>query len=183
MPIPKHVKTYLDKKMARYDTLVHKTVYTAYDAAQTLRQELKDIAKSLLIAADKAYVIAVVPAHMRLDLGKFKSALKVKKVSIPSEKVMLKVFRVKPGTMTAFGGLHQIEVWVDKSLLKTKDIIISAGSFTDSVRMKVKDFIEMEQAKLANFAKSGGYKLQVKPTILRKKSTKTKKGSRKKKRR
>ncbi|OGY44868.1 MAG: hypothetical protein A2729_05615 [Candidatus Buchananbacteria bacterium RIFCSPHIGHO2_01_FULL_39_14] len=85
--------------------------------------------------------------------------------------------------MTAFGGLHQIEVWVDKSLLKTKDIIISAGSFTDSVRMKVKDFIEMEQAKLANFAKSGGYKLQVKPTILRKKSTKTKKGSRKKKRR
>jgi len=143
MPIPKHVKTYLDKKMARYDTLVHKTVYTAYDAAQTLRQELKDIAKSLLIAADKAYVIAVVPAHMRLDLGKLKSALKVKKVSIPNEKIMLKVFRVKPGTMTAFGGLHQIEVWVDKSLLKTKDIIISAGSFTDSVRMKVKDFMAM----------------------------------------
>src|SRR3990167_2371772 len=175
MPIPKHVKTYLDKKMARYDTLVHKTVYTAYDAAQTLRQELKDIAKSLLIAADKAYVIAVVPAHMRLDLGKLKSALKVKKVSIPNEKIMLKVFRVKPGTMTAFGGLHQIEVWVDKSLLKTKDIIISAGSFTDSVRMKVKDFIEMEQAKLANFAKSGGYKLQVKPAKTKRKRKTNKK--------
>jgi len=148
--------------MAKYEALTHKTVYTAYDAAQTLRRELKEIAKSLLIAADKAYIIAVVPAHMRLDLGKLKGALKVKKVSIPNEKVMLKVFKVKPGTMTAFGGLHKIEVWVDKSLLKTKDIILAAGSFTDSVRMKAKDFIELEQAKLASFAKSGGYKLQIK---------------------
>ncbi|MFA6254904.1 MAG: YbaK/EbsC family protein [Patescibacteria group bacterium] len=163
MSIPKNTKKYLDKKMAKYDELTHKTVYTAYDAAQTLRRELKDIAKSLLIAADKAYIIAVVPAHMRIDLKKLKQALKVKKISIPNEKVMLKIFKVKPGTMTAFGGLHQVEVWVDKSLLKTKDIILSAGSFTDSVRMKAKDFIDLEQAKLANFAKAGGYKLQAKP--------------------
>ncbi len=172
MPIPKNVKKYLDKKMAKYDTIAHKTVYTAYDAAQTLKKELKEIAKSLLITADKAYIIAVVPAHMRLDLGKLKQALKVKKISIPNEKVMLKIFKVKPGTMTAFGGLHQVEVWVDKSLLKTKEIILSAGSFTDSVRMKAKDFIEIEQAKLANFAKAGGYKLQTKP---KKKSKKTNK--------
>lgn len=162
--------------MAKYDALTHKTVYTAYDAAQTLRKELKEIAKSLLIATDKAYIIAVVPAHMRLDLGKLKQALKVKKVSIPNEKVMLKVFRVKPGTMTAFGGLHNVEVWVDKSLLKTKHVILSAGSFTDSVRMKAKDFIELEQAKLSNFAKSGGYKLQAKPKAKKK----TKKAAKKK---
>jgi len=185
MSIPKNVKKYLDKKMARYEPLAHKTVYTAYDAAQTLRKELKEIAKNLLIAADKAYIIAVVPAHMRLDLGKLKQALKVKKVSIPNEKVMLKVFKVKPGTMTAFGGLHQVEVWVDKSLLKTKDVILSAGSFTDSVRMKAKDFIELEQAKLANFAKAGGYKLQkpkTKKKVAKKKvAKKVKKSSKSKK--
>ncbi len=162
MAIPAKTKQYLDKKMAKYEAIAHKTVYTAYDAAQTLRRELKEIAKSLLVAADKAYIIAVVPANMRLDLGKLKKALKAKKVFIPGEKVMVKVFKVKPGTITAFGGLHQVEVWVDKNLLKTKEVILSAGSFTDSIRMKVKDFIEMEQAKLASFAKSGGYKLQVK---------------------
>lgn len=160
MAIPKKTKQYLDKKLAKYDQLSHKTVYTAYDAAQTLKRELREVAKSLLIAADKAYVIAVIPANMRLDLAKLKKALQVKKVSIPNEKLMVKVFKVKPGAMTAFGGLHKIEVVVDKSLLKTKQVILSAGSFTDSVRMKVKDFIEMEQAKLASFAKAGGYKLQ-----------------------
>lgn len=178
MAIPKKTKTYLDKKLAKYDEITHKTVYTAYDAAQTLKKELKDIAKSLLIAADKAYIIAVVPANMKIDLGKLKKALKVKKVSIPNEKLMVKVFKVKPGAMTAFGGLHQVEVWVDKSLLKTKEIILSAGSFTDSVRMKVKDFIEMEQAKLASFAKAGGYKLQ-KPKKKTKKKLAKKRAKRK----
>ncbi|MFA6215002.1 MAG: YbaK/EbsC family protein [Patescibacteria group bacterium] len=174
MPIPKHIKTYLDKNLAKYDAITHKTVYTAYDAAQTLQKELKEIAKNLLVATDKAYIIAVVPAHMRIDLAKLKQALKVKKVSIPDEKMMLKVFKVKPGTMTAFGGLHKVEVWVDKSLLKTKDVILTAGSFTDSIRMKAKDFIELEQAKLANFAKTGGYKLQVRSKKKVKKSGKKK---------
>ena len=158
MAIPKKTKDYLDKKLAKYDEISHRTVYTAYDAASTLRRELKEIAKSLLISSDKAYVLVVVPAHMRLDLKKLKKALSAKKVSIPNEKVMVKIFKVKPGAMTAFGGLHNIEVVVDKSLLKTKDIILSAGSFTDSVRMKAKDFIQMEEARLASFVKAGGYK-------------------------
>lgn len=160
MAIPAKTKKYLDKKMAKYDEIAHKTVYTAYDAAQTLRRELKEIAKSLLVATDKAYVIAVVPAHMKIDLVRLKKAIKAKKVSIPNEKIMIKTFKVKPGSMTAFGGLHKVETWVDKSLLKTKEVILSAGNFTDSVRMKAKDFIAIEEAKLANFAKTGGYKLQ-----------------------
>ncbi len=185
MPIPKKTKKYLDKKMVKYDELAHKTVYTAYDAAQTLKKELKDIAKSLLIAADKAYIIAVVPAHMRIDLVKLKKSLNAKKISIPKEQVMVKVFKVKPGSMTAFGGLHKIEVLVDKSFLKTKEAIFSAGNFTDSIRMKVKDFIEVEQAKLASFTKTAGYKLQVKPKkkIVKKnkKGSKIKKNNSKKK--
>jgi len=162
MPIPKMTKNYLDKKMAKYEEVAHKTVYTAYDLAQTLKKELNQIAKSLLITTDKAYVLAVVPAHMKIDLAKLKKSLKVKKVSIPDEKMMVKVFKVKPGAMTAFGGLHKIEVLADKSLLKTKDVILSAGSFTDSIRMKVKDYLNLEKAKLVDFAQKGGYVLQLK---------------------
>lgn len=180
MAIPQKTKAYLDKKLAKYDELSHRTVYTAYDAAQTLKRELREIAKGLLIAADKAYVIAVIPANMRLDLGKLRKALQVKKVSIPNEKLMVKVIKVKPGAMTAFGGLHKIEVVVDKSLLKTKEIILSAGSMTDSVRMKAKDYIELEQAKLASFAKSGGYKPPKLKEKAKKKVSKTKKTTRKK---
>ncbi len=174
MAIPAKTKKYLEKRLAKYEPLAHRTVYTAYDTAQTLRRELKDIAKSLVVAADKAYIIVVVPAHMKIDLKKLKSALKAKKVSIPDEKVLVKIFKTK-ASVTAFGGLHKIEVLADKSLLKTKDAIFSAGNFTDSIRMKVKDFLEMEQARLAAFTKSGGYK---KPKVVKakpkKKTTKKK---------
>jgi prolyl-tRNA editing enzyme YbaK/EbsC (Cys-tRNA(Pro) deacylase) len=163
MAIPAKTKKYLDQRLAKYDALSHRTVYTAYDLAQTLKRELKEIGKSLLIAADRAYVIVVVPAHMRVDLKKLKKSLGAKKVSIPKESVMVKIFKVKPGALTAFGGLHNVEVVVDKSFDKAKDMIVGAGTFTDSVRVRVKDFIQMEQAKLADVAQRAGYKLQVKP--------------------
>ena len=180
MALPQRTKKYLDKKMARYELLTHKTVYTAYDAAQTLKKELREIAKSLLIATDKAYIIAVIPADMRLDLTKLKKALNAKKISIPTEKIIIKQLKFKPGSLTAFGGLHQLETWVDKSLMKTKDVILAAGSFTDSVRMKAKDFIDLEQARLASFAKSGGYKPSKMTAKKKKKVRPTKKGSTKK---
>jgi Ala-tRNA(Pro) deacylase len=180
MAIPKKVETYLKKANKKFDQISHKTVYTAYDLSQTLKTELKDIAKALLVKADKAYVIVVVPASARVDLKKLKAALGVKKVSIPDEKVMVKVFKVKPGAITAFGKLHKVETIVDKSLLKTKDVILQAGSFTDSVRMKVKDFIELEEARLASFAQKAGYKLP-KPKAKPKKKVAAKKKATKKK--
>src|SRR3989338_4189335 len=139
MALPAKTKAYLDKRLARYDALTHKTVHTAYDLAQTLRRELHEIGKSLLIAADRAYVIVVLPASMRVDMKKLKKSLGAKQVAIPNERVMVKVFKVKPGAITAFGGLHKVDVLVDKSLVKGKDVILTAGNFTDSVRMRVKD--------------------------------------------
>lgn len=162
MPIPKKVEGYLKKANKKFDQISHKTVYTAYDLAQTLGKELKDIAKTLLIKADKIYVLAVVPASMRIDMKKLKKVLNAKDVSIPKENVMVKIFKIKPGAITAFGKLHKVETIVDKSLLKAKDVILQAGSFTDSVRMKVKDFIAVEEAKLASFTEGGGYKIQKK---------------------
>ena len=159
MPIPKKVESYLKKTNKKFEEISHKTVYTAYDLAQTLKKELKSIAKTLVIQADKAYILAIVPASARLDLKKLKKALGVKKISIPDEKIMIKVFRVKPGAISAFGKLHKVKTVIDKSLTKVKDIILQTGSFTDSVRMKVKDFIEIEEAKLADIAKKGGYNL------------------------
>lgn len=169
MPIPQKVKDYLNKNKIKYEEILHKTVYTAFDLAQTLRKDLKEIAKHLLIQADKAYIIVIVPASTKVDLKKLKKALKVKKISLPSEQIMTKVFKVKPGLMTPFGRLHKIQTWVDKSLLKVQSAIFSVGSFTDSVRMKVKDFIKLEEAKLGNFSQKGGYKLQVK-VVPKKKS-------------
>ena len=178
MSIPQKVKDYLDKQDIDYEELAHKTVYTAYDAAQTLKKELKQIAKNLLVQADKTFALVVVPADKKVDLNKIKKALGVKKVSIPNEKVMIKVLKIKPGAISSFGKLHKLELIVDKAMLGAKQAVFSTGSYTDSVLMKVKDYVQMEEAKLADIAMKGGYKI---PKSTKKKMQKVKKAVAKKK--
>ena len=178
MSLPKKVKNYLDKQDIDYEELAHKTVYTAYDAAQTMKKELKDIAKNLLVKADNTYALVVVPADKKLDLKKIKKALGAKKISIPDEKVMVRVLKIKPGAISSFGKLHKLEILVDKAMVGTKKAVFSTGSMTDSVLMKVKDYIQMEEAKLADIAMKGGYKI---PKATKKKMTAVKKKVAKKK--
>lgn len=159
MPIPEKVKKYLDSKGVDYEELAHKTVYTAYDAAQTLKKQLKEIAKTILVEADKTHALVVLPADKKIDMEKLKKALGAKKISIPNEKVMIKVLKIKPGTLSSFGRLHDLEVVVDKAMLGVKKAVVSTGSFTDSIFIKVKDFVQSEEARLANVAMSGGYKI------------------------
>jgi len=166
MAVPKQVTVYLKKANKTFDELSHKTVYTAFDLAQTLKHDLREIAKALVVKVDKAYIIVIVPATAKVDLAKLKAAVGAKRAELPRENIMIKVLKVKSGAVTAFGGVHKLETWVDKGLLKTKHAIFQAGSFTDSVRMKVKDFVDMEEAKVAAFSMSGGYK---KPKTQKKK--------------
>jgi len=153
MAIPKKLLNHLDKNKVKYEVLSHKTVYTAYDAAQTMKRKLQEIAKTLLIKVDKQYFLVVIPAHYNLDLVKVKKFFKAKKVQIAKEKEMKTKFKVKPGAITPFGSIHNVEVLVDKAFLKMKDAIFGAGSFTESLNMKVKDFLKVEEAKTGNIGK------------------------------
>lgn len=172
MAIPAKVKKYLDAKGIDYEELAHKTVYTAYDAAQTLKKQLKEIAKTILVEADKTHALVILPADKKIDMDKLKKALGAKKISIPSEKVMIKVLKIKPGTLSSFGRLHNLEVIVDKAMLNAKKAVVSTGSFTDSIFMKVKDFVRSEEARLANVAMAGGYVI---PKAVKKQMKKVKK--------
>ncbi|MFA5358842.1 MAG: YbaK/EbsC family protein [Patescibacteria group bacterium] len=152
------VLNYLEGKKVKFEVIDHRKVFTAYDLAQTLKHDLKKIAKTLLVKADSAYVLVVIPAYYRLDLKKLKKSLNAKKIEIPNEKVIIKVLKIKLGGITPFGALHKVETWVDKSLLAAQDVIMNAGSFTQSLRMKARDYIKLEEARLGNFVESAGYK-------------------------
>lgn len=181
MSTPAKVTTYLDKLKVPYERIAHRTVYTAYDLAQTLRQDLQEIAKTLLIKVDTGYALVVLPASSKLDFKKLKKLIKAKKVSIASEKEMQKKFNVKPGAMTPFGALHKVPVVVDKGLAKASSALFSAGSFTESLRMKVKDYIKGEQATVGAIGVSAGLKLQAKPKKTQRPHAKKRRASARKK--
>lgn len=153
---PKLVK-YLDKAGVKHDVLEHKTVYTALDVATTMKKKLDEVAKSLLVKADKDYYLILLPADYNLDfkkLGKcvgMQTGKKVKVIKIPGEKVMEELLKIKAGALSAFGGFHKLPVMVDKGLAKAKKAVFSSGSFNHSVEMMVKDFVKLENAILGSF--------------------------------
>ncbi len=183
MPPSKKLLNLLDSLKAKYDVVKHKTVYTAYDLAQTLKKDLGGISKTLVVKADKVYVLVVVPASRRLDLKKLKKLLKAKKVEIAKEGVMKKVLKVKPGAITPFGKLYKdIPVYVDKTLLKAKKIIAGAGSYEESVEIKIKDFLKATEAEVGQFSEVIKRKVKkVKKTVKKKATIKIKKKLKKKK--
>lgn len=160
MPVPKKVQSFLDQGKVKYEIIKHKTVFTAYDLAQTTGTELNDIAKTLLIKAGKDYVLIVLPASMRLNIDKLKKMLGVKQISIVKENVMKTALKVKPGAITPFGPLYKIPVYVESKLAKTKDVLAGAGDFQESVKLKAKDLVKLTEAKVGSFGEASKVKVQ-----------------------
>jgi prolyl-tRNA editing enzyme YbaK/EbsC (Cys-tRNA(Pro) deacylase) len=166
MTVSKKLLKHLDKGGIAYEVVSHKKVYTAYDLAQTLGEKLEGVAKTLLVKAELPkiekrgqYFVVVVPASYRANFQKIKKMLKAKKVEIASERVMDKL-GLKPGAITPFAPFHGLEVLLDKALLKTRDVLVGAGSYTESLRVRVKDLHNQEGVTLGQFGDKAKIKLQ-----------------------
>jgi len=150
--IPKKIINYLEKNKISYEIIPHKTVYTVFDKAQTLKKKISEIAKTLLIKADKNFILTVLPAHLKVDLKKLKKNLKVKKIAISKENVIKKILKLKPGTQTPFASLHHLRVLIDKKIFKNPKIIVGGGSYTESLRVKSRDLLKLGGEMVSSFS-------------------------------
>ncbi|MBI4250138.1 YbaK/EbsC family protein [Candidatus Uhrbacteria bacterium] len=144
MPLSKKLTKALDAARVKYDTLKHRVVYTAFDLAATLHVPLTQVVKTLLIKTDKGLAVALLSAASQLDSKKLGKVASVKKVSIPTEREMVKKIKVSKGPLSSFGSLYKLPVFLDRKLLKQKRLVLSGGSFKESVLVHVKDFLRFE---------------------------------------
>lgn len=150
----KQLESFLKKSKTKFKVLTHKVVYTAYDAATTQKKKLSEIAKVVLVKADKGWALVIVPANKYLDLAAIKTALKVKKVSLATEKDITKYLKSKIGLLHPFGNLYKVPTLLDKGISKSRKILASAGSYVESLEMAVKDFEKIVAPIKGNFGKA-----------------------------
>ena len=175
--LPAKLIKYLDEAGIDHEVLEHKTVYTALDAAATMKKKMNEIAKALYVKADRDYYVVILPADYNLDFPKLAKCLSAqadkpyKVVKIPGEKIMLNALKIKQGAVSAFGNMHKLPVAVDKGLTKVKKAAFGSGSFNHSIEMAVKDFIKFQEAIVGNFGK--------KKKVAKQKTTKPKRKKKK----
>lgn len=143
MAIPARILKHLEKCDIAHDVLPHRKVFTAFDLAQTLGEELSAVAKSVLVRAGRDLVLVSIPADARIDFDRLKKVTGAKKVSLASEDAIAQL-KIKEGTTPPFASLYGVRCVLDSGLAKCRRIVCRAGSYTESLRCDVQDFIDAE---------------------------------------
>lgn len=136
MKIPAKVERFLSAAKAKYESIEHRTVYTAYDKAATLKVPEKIIGKTLVLKIDSGYALALIPANKNLDKNKLRKTAKAKKVDFVKEAWMRKNLKgMKIGAVPPFGNLFKVKTFVDTVLLNNPKIIVGSGVHEISIKI------------------------------------------------
>lgn len=156
MAIPSKLKQFLDKEHVSYQTLVHPEAFTATEIAAVRHVPGKQFAKCVILNADGEYVMCVLPAIHNIDFNKLKNLTGAREVNLVSEDEIRRLLpEFPPGTEPPFGDLYSLKlaVYADQILEENDEIVISAGTHTDLMRMKWLDFLRLVRPILGDFGK------------------------------
>jgi Ala-tRNA(Pro) deacylase len=98
--------------------------------------------------------MAVLPASGQVDLAALRAATGAKSATLAGEMDFLHRFPgCETGAMPPFGNLYGMNVFVDESLTKDKEIAFNAGSHRELMRLAYEDFARVVQPKVLQFAR------------------------------
>lgn len=153
MKILPKLSSFLGKNKIKYEVVCHKIVYTAFDKAATLKVKPNVIGKTLILKTDKGLICALISGNKNLDKNKLKKIGKFKKVDFISETVMKNKFKgFKLGAIPPFGELWDLQTFIDRGLMREKNIFINTGVYEISLKLSPRNFEKM--GILANFSKA-----------------------------
>ena len=112
---------------------------TALDASSSLGCEVGAIVKSLLLKTESGFILCLVAGDKKASLRKIKKNMNFKDVSMASADDVKNITGFTIGGVSPIGHLNKIEIFIDNSLERFKDLFAAAGhpncvfktSFTD----------------------------------------------------
>jgi Ala-tRNA(Pro) deacylase len=152
MAVSERLKAFLDQAKVPYTVAKHPVVYTAQEIAATQHVPGRQLAKCVLVNTDRAPVLAVLPAIELIHLPKLKALLGAKTLTIGKETDIKRCFPdVEVGAMSPFGNLYTVPVVVDWTLGESDEIVFNAGSHTETIKMRYRDFAALVKPKSGTF--------------------------------
>ncbi|MBA3816156.1 MAG: YbaK/EbsC family protein [Parachlamydiaceae bacterium] len=152
MGLSMKVKDYLESKQVSYQLLEHEPAFTAQEIADAQHLPGRIVIKTVIVCADGQFVMCVLPAVHRIDFGKLKDILGVSDVHLAEESEVSALFTdCEVGAEPPFGEAYGLKVYADKILEENEEIAFNAGTHTDMLRIKYRDFVRLVQPIVANF--------------------------------
>ena len=122
----------VSQKLKEFDNnlnviVLESTARTAVDAAKSLNTEVGSIVKSLFLRTKKSFLLCLIAGDKRCSLNKVKKILNEKDVSMSSADQVKEVTGFTIGGVSPVGHLNDLNIYIDNSLQRFKDVFAAAG--------------------------------------------------------
>ena len=149
----KKLKEFLDSNKVKYTSIKHSPAYTAQEIAARSHTSGKEMAKTVMVKIDGKMAMAVLPASYKIDFEALMSVTGSTNVDLASEEEFKYMFPdCEIGAMPPFGNLYDLDVYVSETLAEDEEINFNAGTHSELIRMKYKDFEELAKPKVLKFS-------------------------------
>ena len=122
--VEKSIKQF-DKKMSVIT--LDSSARTALEAANSLDCDVGAIVKSLLFRTENTFTLFLVSGDKKASLNKIKKTLNIKDVSMASPDDVKNITGYTIGGVSPVGHLNKIEILIDHSLARFKNLYAAAG--------------------------------------------------------
>jgi Ala-tRNA(Pro) deacylase len=149
-----NIPSFLEEQHCSYAVMDHPTTFTAQDMAQALHMSGREVAKTVLLCANgDDFVVAVLPAHKRVDLQRVSELLGGCDVKLATEAdIAAHCPDCELGALPPFGSRYGMQTIVDEDLAHDEAIVFEGNSHHESIQMRFDAFQKLEQPLVAPIA-------------------------------
>jgi Ala-tRNA(Pro) deacylase len=147
------IREYLLSRRVHFEHLMHQPAASASRRAQCLHVPGRIVAKTVLVRTAEGFRLAVLPSTHRIDLERLERLLEEPQLRLASEDEIAAVFGdCERGAVPAFGHLYGVPTIVDTILAGDSEIIVEGNSRHESLRLRYRDFAQLEGPRRGRFA-------------------------------
>ncbi len=147
------LETTLKQRGIPYHMTRHRATYTAQDMAAEEHVSGYNVAKPVVVKGDAGFAMCVIAACDRLDLTRAANALHESQVRLATEDEMDRLFPdCELGAEPPVGKLFDMKTVMDSGLLEDERLVMQAGSHTEAVEIRRKDWESLCEPIVASVA-------------------------------
>ena len=141
---PRSLDDFLKHAHVPFTAFQHAAAFSAQQQAAKSHVPGRSWAKTVICFADDEPIAAVVPAHLMVDLEQVRALARAVTLRLAREQELAEICPdCELGAVSPFTSRWGMRVFVDQSFVGEPEMVFSAGTHTDAIRMHYGDFADL----------------------------------------
>ena len=153
MKCRERMEKYLRENGVGFEVKTHDQAFTMQEVAAALHVPGNQVAKVVIVCADKEKVMLVLPAPYRMNVDLVRDLVGAKTIRLAKEEEFADLFPdCATGAMPPFGNLYGVPVYVDRSMAEEPDMVFRIGTHRETMKIPYADFVRLAQPVVGDFS-------------------------------